>query len=582
MNESSEFAACHRTIRYEMAHLETRFGTGSFACLPSDDLDVEHGFEYIQDHPYDDFMHKHLLGLAGKFGPNLTRQLIEKGKKGNPCLLALMYETCLLNDRLHDLIPEFKGLDIKGLAECTPLIYINWSLKADRDNRAYWLELFSENLLRHRPLKAAGDFERPIPFDQQAIDAWYNSTLPISRLLPPEGNQRCQKGGLPVPTPSEIACTARERLKAIDLKAGEETENQASLSPFALKIPWHLKVTVSVGRNHWELAGPQTSYGKGLDRDQARASCWMEVAERVSSFASFDERGALRYKDGHPLIHGTYENLREEYPDVLNPNEIHLEVPYRNQPLYWVSAVRVDEKGQHPVYVPAQLVFLFSNLDEISLSTGLPSTGLAAGNTPEEARLHSLLEVIERDAERVMPYVPERCFSLAWNELPVQKILGGCRKEGIHVQFLDITSEFGIPCYKAFIQGPDGQILKGSAAHLDGKRAAVSALTEVPYHPSWFAPGSVIHGPKELDYKDLPDYSSGDVNEDLKLLERLLVSNGYSPVYVDLTRDDLDIPVVKSFIPGLEMFSELDSFSPLSLRQFGHYLNGLLPKQEFL
>jgi len=572
MNESNKFAPCHRVIQYELDHLDTQFGTGSFACRPSHDLDVEHGFEYIQEHPYDDFMHKHLLGLAGKFGPNLTRQLMEKGKEGNPYLLALIYETCLLNDRLHDLMAEFEGLDIKGLAECTPLIYINWSLKADRDKRAYWLGLFSENLLGHRPLTATRGFQRPIPFDQQAIDAWYNATVPITRLLPQEGKQRSQKGGLPGPTPSEIARTARERLKAIDLNTGEETENQVSLSPFALKIPWHLQVKVSIGRNHWELTGPQTSYGKGLDRDQARVSCWMEVVERVSSFASFAEGGALNYKDGHPLIHGTYEDLREQYADVLDPNEIHLEVPYRNQRLYWVCGLRVDERGQHPVYVPAQLVFLFSNLDEASLSSGLPSTGVAAGKTLEEARLHGLLEVIERDAEKVMPYVPEKCFSLASDEPPVRKILKRVIKDGVHVQFLDITSEFGIPCYKAFIQGPSGEILKGCAAHLDGKRAAVSALTEVPYHPAWFAPGSMVHAPKELDYQDLPDYSAGDVSQDLKLLERLLVSNGYSPVYVDLTREDLDIPVVKTLIPGLEMFSEFDPLSPLSLRQFGHYL----------
>jgi ribosomal protein S12 methylthiotransferase accessory factor YcaO len=572
MSEREGFAARDRVIQYELEHQETRFGTGSFACIPSHELDVEHGFEYIQEHPYDDFMHNHLLGLAGRFGPNLTRQLIEKGKEGNLCLLALMYETCLLNERLQALMSAFEALDIEALREATPLIYINWSLDADRDKRAYWLGLFSENLLAHRPRKAAADFKRPIPFDQQAIDAWYSRIVPITGLMPKEGTGRSQKGSPPSPTASDVAGTARERLKAMDLKVGEETENQASLSPFALKIPWHLQVKVSVGRNHWELTGSQTSYGKGLNRDQARASCWMEVVERVSSFAGFDEKKALNYKGGHRLIHGTYEELREQYPDVLDPNEIQLEVPYRKQPLYWVSGVRVDEKGEHPIYVPAQLVFLFCNLDEISLSTGWPSTGLAAGSTLEEARLHSLLEVIERDAERVMPYIPEKCFSLGSDDPPVRKMLEGSTGQDVHVQFLDITSEFGIPCYKAFIQGLDGQILKGCAAHLDGKRAALSALTEVPYHPSWFAPGSMVHRPRGLKWGDLPDYSAGNAGKDLKLLERLLGANGYGPIYVDLTREELDIPVVKTLIPGLEVFSEFDIFSPLSLRQFGHYL----------
>jgi len=73
-------------------------------------------------------------------------------------------------------------------------------------------------------------------------------------------------------------------------------------------------------------------------------------------------------------------------------------------------------------------------------------------------------------------------------------------------------------------------------------------------------------------HEELPDYSSGDTGRDLKLLEKLLVANGYRPIYVNLTRSDLDIPVVKALIPGLEIFAEFDQFSGLHLRQFCHYL----------
>ncbi|MBW1744081.1 MAG: YcaO-like family protein, partial [Deltaproteobacteria bacterium] len=73
----------------------------------------------------------------------------------------------------------------------------------------------------------------------------------------------------------------------------------------------------------------------------------------------------------------------------------------------------------------------------------------------------------------------------------------------------------------------------------------------------------------------LPDYSSGNASRDLRLLERLLITNGYQPIYVNLTRKDLDIPVVKAIIPGLEMFAEFDEFSNPSLRQFAHYLKAL-------
>jgi len=275
------------------------------------------------------------------------------------------------------------------------------------------------------------------------------------------------------------------------------------------------------------------------------------------------------------LIQARYEDLTGEPHEVLNPNNMNLEVPYENQPLYWVPAQRVDEQGTHLTHVPAQLVFLFCNLDEISLTSGPPSTGLASGNTMEEAKLHALLEVVERDAERVMPYCEERCFLLE-SELPVVKdILQRSAQDGLQVQFLDITTELGVPCYKAFVQGPGGEILKGCAANLDGRRAAVSALLELPFHPSWFRPVPAPPGLKRVKEDTLPDYSSSNASHDLMLLERLLIANGYQPIYVNLTRKDLDIPVVKAIVPGLEMFAEFDEFSTLSIRQFAHYLKAL-------
>jgi ribosomal protein S12 methylthiotransferase accessory factor len=560
-------------MRYQLEHQGTEFGTGSFAPLPVQNLDFEEALAYLQEHPNDQFMHQHLLNLAGKFGPNLTSQLITRGMHDHPHLLALMYEACILNDRLHPLTERFRGADLKQLAQYTPLIYVNWSLNKDRDKNAYWLRLFSDNILRHRQTTPSETPESPIPFHPEAIDQWYSQVVPVTKLLG-QGKIRASKiGTTPNLGPEDTAAMAMERLKAAAFKTGQEMKNPASLSPYALQIPWYLEVTVSTGKNHWQLAGTQTSYGKGLNWDQARASCWMEVAERVSAFASFDEEGALYYKHGHPFIRGRYGDLQDRSGDVLDPNDMHLEAPYENQPLYWIVGTRVDETGEHPVYVPAQLVFLFCNLDEISLTSGLPSTGLASGNTLEEAKLQGLLEVIERDAEKVMPYMRERCFILESDGPPVQGILQHCKQAS--VQVLDITSEFGLPCYKAFVQGPNGEMLKGCAAHLDGKKAMVSALTELPFHPTWFHPMAIPTDLRAVRHENLPDYASGHVAQDLKLLERLLLMNGYRPIYVNLTRRDLDIPVVKALIPGLELLSEFDRFSTLSLRQFAHYRQAL-------
>jgi len=565
-------AAAHPMVHYELEHMGTEAGTGWFAPMPVGQVDFEDGLEYLRDHPNDEFLHRYMLNLTGSFGPNLTAELIGRGLAGEPHLAALMYEACIVNPRLAPFIAEFKSHDLGRLADHSPLIYIRWALNSPPQDTTRWLSVFSHNILQHKPLPPPGDLECPIPFDPQTIERWKRNMVSIGHLLDRMTSDTLQSLKTVRPDPKETADKAAEKLKSAGLQVSSENRNPASFSPCALQMKWHMETCVCTGRHRFRLTGIQTSYGKGLTEEEARASCLMEVVERVSSFAGFESDGTTGYKHGHTLIHARLDELEQESPDALDPNDMHLEVAYENQPLYWLPAERVDEQGSHPLYVPAQLVFLFCNLDEICLSDGMPSTGLASGNTLEEAKLSALMEVLERDAERIMPYRAERCF-LADSDLPsVRRILDQARTEGIQIRFLDITTELGVPCYKAFIEGPNGQILKGCAAHLDGKRAAVSALLEVPFHASWFrAQPEPIHA-RTVNMQGLPNYATGDAGRDLRLLERLLTVNGYRPIYVNLTREDLDIPVVKALVPGLEFFAEFDRFSPLSARQFGHYL----------
>ncbi len=64
----------------------------------------------------------------------------------------------------------------------------------------------------------------------------------------------------------------------------------------------------------------------------------------------------------------------------------------------------------------------------------------------------------------------------------------------------------------------------------------------------------------------MPDYSSGNVETDLRVLEKLMTSNGYNPIYVNLTRTDIEIPVVRTIVAGLDMPNGA------SERQFLHFL----------
>jgi ribosomal protein S12 methylthiotransferase accessory factor YcaO len=155
----------------------------------------------------------------------------------------------------------------------------------------------------------------------------------------------------------------------------------------------------------------------------------------------------------------------------------------------------------------------------------------------------------------------------------MKAILDDYRARGIHVQFQDISPAFGIPCCTCFVTHRDGTVAKGGGSNLDGKRAVVSAMTETPYPypdgpPSSPAPPDLPW----LEYESLPDFSTGMPDLDLLLVEKTLIANGFSPIYVDISRQDLDIPVVKALVPGLEIMADFDPYSRISPRLFNNYL----------
>jgi ribosomal protein S12 methylthiotransferase accessory factor YcaO len=187
--------------------------------------------------------------------------------------------------------------------------------------------------------------------------------------------------------------------------------------------------------------------------------------------------------------------------------------------------------------------------------------------------LSALLEVVERDCEATMPFHVSRCFRVPPDDSEIGGLLADYEARGIQVQFLDLTHELGIPCTKCMVMGPRGGVVKGTGAHLDGRRAMLSALTETPYpYPAGPPSGPALEGLATRRLEDLPSYGCGDPSKDLTLLEHLLEANGYRPIYVDLTREDVGIPVFKAIVPGMEFSADFDSTSRVSPRLFANYL----------
>jgi ribosomal protein S12 methylthiotransferase accessory factor YcaO len=563
-----------RETVYRMQKSGTGAGVGWFSCVPEEPVDLEQGLALLQASPRDRFMHQHVLERLAEQEPGTLAALIERGKAGEPHVLTLAYEACMISERFQGLMERFQDVEVPELTRFSPTIRIPWSLEKASEGRLFWLQQFSHNSIRHVPLLPPSESAHPVPVLESEIEAWRRGVVPIQSM--PFADTLLDRGSPPGPgKPDRREATALQRkLEALGILEGWETRTEATLSPFAVERPWRLDVRTHHGRNRCRLTGAQVSYGRGLNIHQARMSCLMEVAERYAAFASVEQDRLPGYTENPRLITGTARDLEARGLRVLDLERVRLEVPYRGDPLGWVWAEEKSAQGSRPVLVPAQLAFLFTNLDEAGLTSGLSSTGLGAGATSEEARLSALLEVIERDAERVVPFSPDRVFVLEADEPRVQGMLSDLERKGIHIRFADLTSEFGVPCFQAFVEGPGGVILKGSGANLDGRRAAVSAMTEIPWpYPYWFGTALSQEEIQRVSFEDLPCWSTGDAARDLAHLEDLLTANGYSPVYVDLTREDTAIPVCRALVPGLEMMTAFDRFTPLGLRQFAHYLD---------
>jgi ribosomal protein S12 methylthiotransferase accessory factor len=559
-------------MKYDLRLNTTASGTGYFSCCPAKETDFDESLAYLRAHPNDEFMHRNILkAIAGLEEAQVMKLIKDAGQK-DPLLLALLYETCLLHEKFARLREYVDLSETKKLSAHTPLLYIKSSLIDDQMLHFQWTGIFRKNILHHRPLPPPGQPGPAELFVKDDLSAIQANAVHIREIYKKTAAKPTYKGIYGTPA-EETARHALDSLQRINIFADIEMRHIASLSPCALLRQWKLEISVINGKHNYSLSGIQTSYGRGLSLSEARASYLMEIVERCSSFAGFDSKGTLGYLNNYSLVHARYSELVHGKTKVLNPNRLALEVPYEDGPLYWIEGEEQDGHGLNPIMVPAQCVFLFCNLDEIGLFSGLGSTGLASGNTRQEAKRSALLENIERDGEGVTPYDPGRCFRIETKDPQLAMLLADYRTKGIQLQFQDITPSFGVPCYKCFVVGPGGEIVKGTGAHLNGKQAVLSAMTETTYPYPYGPPSSP--GPEDLPtvcIEDLPDYSTGDAGQDVTLLEAVLNANGYHPVYIDLTRKDLGIPVVKTLVPGLELMADFDRFSRVNPRLYANYL----------
>jgi putative methanogenesis marker protein 1 len=317
--------------------------------------------------------------------------------------------------------------------------------------------------------------------------------------------------------------------------------------------------------------------GKGLTKTQARISAIMEGIERYSA-----------EQHGDVLVRELMEDMLNA-GNALDPRElilpIYTKMRLKDFPIAWVKGREIG--GDEDIMIPAIAVFHpYSSAADLALFRS-NTNGLASGNTLQEATLHGLCEVIERDAWSLSE-VKRKVISdvsIEGEEGLLKETMDRFTSKGIEVHLKNLTSDIGMPVIAAaaddVVLHDAGLLTLGIGAHPSPKVAALKALTEVAQsrltqihgaredavmadgnrklgydrvkrmNQLWFGKAASSKGIDEMESID-----KGDIEANIsETVDRIHKVGLRSVITADLTRKEIGIPVVRVIVPGLEVFS---------------------------
>ncbi|MEV4476367.1 YcaO-like family protein [Nonomuraea sp. NPDC049504] len=325
-----------------------------------------------------------------------------------------------------------------------------------------------------------------------------------------------------------------------------------------------------IGIPVWQAVRPNSravsvSQGKGLTHDHARVSAAMESIESWHAERLGPGEVTATVADMERVCGYRVHDLQLEPRHHLRPG---LE-------LEWTRATRMDDGAG--TFLPTELL----RLDGRVRDTWMPplfaqnSNGLASGNTFEEAALHGLYEVIERDSlARAETGPPSPLLDLATVDGPAGELLELMAAAGVEVQVEVLPSPTGLACFLATIRSEEFPVLfAGAGTHLDRDVALCRALTEAAQSrvtqiagarddltssayrravtgvPADLAPPSKSG---RLGHDEIPSVRNETLADDLRTtVGRVVALTGRPPLVADHTRPDLGVPVVRVVCPGL-------------------------------
>ena len=311
--------------------------------------------------------------------------------------------------------------------------------------------------------------------------------------------------------------------------------------------------------------------GKGGTEAEAKVAGIMEGIERYSAEAVPRDLAPYSYAD---------MRLRGEKP--IDPESLILPVTTDStQEIPWVKGFDLVDKEE--VSVPFCAV-VHPNPYYMPTLFRTSSNGVASGNTLEEAIFYALTEVIERDAWSLVETTRNTGKKLT--DLPPRaaEMAAKFTDAGVEVTLRDITSDIGVPTVAAVaddVQMKDPRLLMiGMGTHTNPEIAMIRALSEVAQSRA-----TQIHGAREdatiAQFREVMGYdrvkrinaywfrgdeyepasaiqscASDDFKTDIEEIVSRLAACGLDRVIVcDLTDPEIQIPVVRVIVPGMECFT---------------------------
>ncbi|ESP90975.1 hypothetical protein N483_20140 [Pseudoalteromonas luteoviolacea NCIMB 1944] len=322
------------------------------------------------------------------------------------------------------------------------------------------------------------------------------------------------------------------------------------------------------------------SQGKGATLAAAKVSAAMEAIETYHA-----ENIDL------PLKFMSYNELKQEHSfvEIASLPKLSVKPFCPKEKRLWIAAEAFDDKCA--LYVPYDLVHCDYTLP-LPAGSGvfqMSTNGLASGNTIEEAQLHGLCEVIERDAlclwslKESHKYQNKRVDLKTITDSSISELLSKLSIAGVLCAVWDITSDIGVPTFLATIIDEQENLYRplysasGAGTHPNANVALSRAITEAIQTRLTLISGSrddinlakyeskrqleamselrkLLQDEPEhqLDVNSLISFQSETIEDDLSHVLLKLKHCDINPIYIDLTKSKYQIPVVRVIAPNLE------------------------------